>query len=183
MSDVQAPAVACPIEVSGYTIEELLANRGEGIEALRDARLAIIRGGRSLLTRYIGMKRYDGFYQREDHTYGYGPKHGSIVWRVGLTREVRERFYADPDATLTEDEQEVALALLGTADLDKVRARMLGEEERAFSYGQSNVASYLDRLFTEPGENDQANRQRLDEAIRYCLARKAMIRMLREAGA
>lgn len=182
MGDTEV-TVACPIEVSGYTIERLLAERGEGIEALRDARLAIIRGGRSLLTGYIGMKRYDGFYQRSDHGYGYGPSHGSIVWRVGLTEEVRARLREDKEAILTAEEQELALALLGTSDLDKVRARMLAEEERAFSYGQSNVASLLNRLFDEPGENDQANRQRLDEAIRYCLARKAMIRMLREAGA
>lgn len=40
--------------------------------------------------RYVGIKNYAGFGdQREDHTYGMGPAHGSIVFSIGLTDHVR----------------------------------------------------------------------------------------------
>ena len=36
--------------------------------------------------RYLGIKNYAGFGdQREDHEYGYGPKHGGIVFLIGRT--------------------------------------------------------------------------------------------------
>lgn len=36
--------------------------------------------------RYLGIKNYASFGdQREDHDYGYGPKHGSIVFSIGRT--------------------------------------------------------------------------------------------------
>lgn len=38
----------------------------------------------ALRKEYFGIKNYAGFGdQREDHPYGYGPKHGSIVFRIG----------------------------------------------------------------------------------------------------
>lgn len=38
----------------------------------------------ALKTRYFGIKNYAGFGdQREDHEYGYSPKHGSIVFSIG----------------------------------------------------------------------------------------------------
>jgi hypothetical protein len=53
---------------------------------------ALAAGGRGLLRRYIGAKRYEHFHQRCDCEYGYGPTHGSVVFAVGLTREARERL-------------------------------------------------------------------------------------------
>lgn len=44
-----------------------------------------------LRTRTIGVKNYDGFGdQREDHEYGRGPRHGSIVFRIALQRNVKD---------------------------------------------------------------------------------------------
>lgn len=51
----------------------------------------LAKGGGFLFERYAGAKRYEGFHQREDHEYGYGPRHGSIVFAVELTAEVRRR--------------------------------------------------------------------------------------------
>ena len=42
-------------------------------------------------TGYFGVKIYSGFgEQREDHEYGFGPKHGSTVFAVGLREPKRE---------------------------------------------------------------------------------------------
>lgn len=57
-----------------------------------------------LETGYFGVKNYSGFGdQREDHQYGYGPKHGSIVFAVGLKDRKHE---------LTTEEREAALYYL-----------------------------------------------------------------------
>lgn len=53
---------------------------------------------------YFGVKNYSGFGdQREDHQYGMGPRHGSIVFAVGLR---------EPKRNLTPDEREAALYYL-----------------------------------------------------------------------
>jgi hypothetical protein len=55
-------------------------------------------------TGYFGVKIYSGFgEQREDHEYGFGPKHGSTVFAVGLREPKRE---------LSSDEREAALYYL-----------------------------------------------------------------------
>jgi hypothetical protein len=37
-----------------------------------------------LKTEYLGIKNYAAFGdQREDHTYGMGPRHGTIVFSIG----------------------------------------------------------------------------------------------------
>lgn len=44
----------------------------------------------------LGTKSYDRWHgQRSDHPYGYGPKHGSIIFSVGLTKGVREKTFSD----------------------------------------------------------------------------------------
>ena len=41
---------------------------------------------------YFGTKNYSGWRgQRSDHEYGFGPKHGSVCFSVGLRKDVRER--------------------------------------------------------------------------------------------
>lgn len=47
-------------------------------------------GATKLRTEYIGQKRYEGFDQRTDCRYGYGPSHGSIYQRIGLRNPERE---------------------------------------------------------------------------------------------
>lgn len=44
-----------------------------------------------LKREFFGLKNYEGFSnQRTDCQYGYGPRHGSIIFRVGLTDAARE---------------------------------------------------------------------------------------------
>lgn len=58
---------------------------------------------------YFGTKNYDRWRgQREDHEYGYGPKHGSTCFRIGVTDEARQRGQAD----LTPEEIEAAIYFL-----------------------------------------------------------------------
>lgn len=54
----------------------------------------------ALMVQYFGIKNYAGFGdQREDHEYGYGPRHGSIVFRIERTDEaLRTRKALDADA-------------------------------------------------------------------------------------
>lgn len=73
--------------------------------ALNDAVVEIAKGGGRLLSEFIGVKNYDHFGdQRSDHQYGYGPRHGNIVFSIGLRH---------PDKTpLTPDQIEDALYFL-----------------------------------------------------------------------
>ena len=40
-------------------------------------------------SEYVGNKRYSGYYQESDHSYGMGPKHGNIVDEIGIRENVR----------------------------------------------------------------------------------------------
>jgi hypothetical protein len=49
-----------------------------------------------LWRRRFATKNYDRWTgQREDHEYGYGPKHGSMCFEIGLTKQARARSYSD----------------------------------------------------------------------------------------
>ena len=59
---------------------------------------------RRLDTERFGVKNFDGYTgQRSDHPRGYGPRHGHIVFSVGLR---------DPKRTLTQEERDDAIYLL-----------------------------------------------------------------------
>jgi hypothetical protein len=46
---------------------------------------------KDLRTGYFGCKNYDRWHhQREDHPYGYGPRHGSTVFAIELRSEHRK---------------------------------------------------------------------------------------------
>lgn len=66
----------------------------------------------------FGTKTYSGWYgQRSDHEYGFGPRHGFIIFQVGLVDEVRKnRAHTD----LTPDEIEAAVYYL--TNLERVQA-------------------------------------------------------------
>lgn len=55
----------------------------------RRAILKIANNPEYLQTNFIGNKRYEGFYQECDCEYGYGPRHGNIVDRIGLKSNAR----------------------------------------------------------------------------------------------
>lgn len=65
-------------------------------EAIRD----ILDGCKKLKVEYFGNKRYEGFYQRSDHDYGFGPTYGTIVDRIELSIRKRD---------LTPEEVEAAI--------------------------------------------------------------------------
>ncbi len=55
---------------------------------------------------YLGLKNYSGFGdQRHDGPYGTGPRHGSIVFSVGLTPAIR-------NCAITDEEREAAIYYL-----------------------------------------------------------------------
>lgn len=61
-----------------------------------------------LRTCYFGTKNYSSWHgQRSDHEYGYGPRHGSIIFKVGLSKPARDNF-----SNLTEEHIEAAIYLL-----------------------------------------------------------------------
>lgn len=67
-----------------------------------------------LRRHYFGTKNYDGWRgQREDHQYGYGPRHGSTCFEIGLLAEARKR-------DLTDAEREAAVYYL--VNLERVQA-------------------------------------------------------------
>lgn len=70
-----------------------------------------VRG--NLKIEYFGTKQYDRWYgQRSDHSYGYGPKHGSILFSVGLRDDARHR-------ELTQEERDAAIYYL--MNLEKIQ--------------------------------------------------------------
>ncbi len=67
-------------------------------EGYRRARQEIARGGGSLKTTYVGFKDYDRWHAQESsHPYGFGPKHGNIIFSIGLAPGVRERGLTAPE--------------------------------------------------------------------------------------
>ncbi len=59
----------------------------------------------------LGTKTYDRFsHQRCDCSYSCGPRHGSIVFQIGLKREVRGRL--EGGGELTADEKDAAIYYL-----------------------------------------------------------------------
>lgn len=79
----------------------------------REASEDVAAGCAKIHHRYFGVKNYSHFGdQREDHQYGYGPKHGHIVFAIGLTNEARERL--DKGEKLSPQETEDALYLIAS---------------------------------------------------------------------
>ena len=65
-------------------VEGHVGNSGARQKAIEDAIAAIQQDGKAALAwEYIGVKNYAEFGdQREDHRYGYGPRHGTIVFSI-----------------------------------------------------------------------------------------------------
>lgn len=80
------------------------AKAGEDRASARsDAIRAIVAGGGDMWDSCIGTKSYAGWHgQRCDCGYGFGPRHGSIIFNIGFRPDVLRR---DPRA-LTETEIE-----------------------------------------------------------------------------
>lgn len=88
--------------------------------ALSNAKAEILNGGGSLKHRFQGTKSYDRWHgQWIDCQYGFGPKHGSVIFRIGLTDEARKR-----EGPLTDDEIESCLYYLNNLErIQEARAK------------------------------------------------------------
>lgn len=77
-----------------------------------------------LWRQYFGTKSYEHWHgQRCDCEYGCGPRHGSIIFAIELTRDARSRAQAD----LSPDEIEAAIYYLN--NLERIQeARQLAKE-------------------------------------------------------
>lgn len=70
----------------------------EGHSAVQDAIADLLKGGGRLRVEYFGAKDYDRWdSQRSDHAYGFGPRHGHIVFSIGLRHEARTRALTDAE--------------------------------------------------------------------------------------
>lgn len=78
------------------------ARAGEDRAACREQAIQrILAGGGEMFSEYCGTKSYDRWTgQHSNHSYGMGPRHGTIIFEIGLTRPVRGREVK----SLTEDE-------------------------------------------------------------------------------
>ncbi len=95
------------IAIRGEIQNDSKGRRSEVVQsAIRD--IATNNAGK-IKAKYFGVKNYSGFGdQQEDHSYGMGPKHGNIVFSVGLKNDARAR---EP-FLLTDDEMEASLYYL-----------------------------------------------------------------------
>lgn len=85
--------------------------REDGPQALQDAIRDLLNGAPGLRERFFGTKHYGGLPgQRCDCQYGFGPKHGSIVFAIELTLEARQRLKHGGE--LTPEETEAAIQFL-----------------------------------------------------------------------
>lgn len=86
----------------------------------------ILNDFNSLRYEYFGYKEYAQYYQREDHSYGYGPSHGSIVESIGLSSSYRGSNYK-----FTNEEKEACLYLLANIEhLRSIKQDKLNEEKK-----------------------------------------------------
>jgi hypothetical protein len=117
VEDLKHLKAGTPVEVKAAA-EEILhirypqnVNREDGPGAVRDAIKDLMAGAEKLRSEFFGIKHYEGWIgQRSDHPYGFGPRHGSIVFAIELKMDVAKRLQAGGE--LTEDEIETAIQFL-----------------------------------------------------------------------
>jgi hypothetical protein len=75
------------------------------------------QGYRGLWLEAFNTKDYAHWHgQRSDHEYGFGPKHGSIIFSVGLSSQVRQREVKE----LTDAEKDACVYYL--TNLERIQA-------------------------------------------------------------
>lgn len=98
------------------------ADYNEAKAAILEAIQKVVSESEYLTKNYIGCKNYEGFVcQREDHKYGYGPRHGHIVFEIG---------YNSPKEVLTGEVAEACIYWLNLL-LDKTYLKIEQEAERS----------------------------------------------------
>src|SRR5882724_8198923 len=84
------------LRIRGDANKVIVSADGHGRDArqcaLADAKRWLAENPARLKEQYIGVKNYASFGdQRSDCPYNLGPKHGDIVFSIGLTEEARKR--------------------------------------------------------------------------------------------
>jgi hypothetical protein len=93
--------------------------------AMSNAKAALLAGGGTLKDEYQGTKDYAHWHgQWQSHRYAYGPKHGSMIFEIGLTGEARKR-----EGKLTDDEIEACLYYL--TNLERIQSAKARAKEAA----------------------------------------------------
>jgi hypothetical protein len=86
----------------------------ERVTALEKAKTQILAGGGRLQHEYQGTKSYDRWHgQWIECSYGMGPRHGGVIFRIGLAQPVRKR---EQQPLLTDDEIEACLYYLNNLE-------------------------------------------------------------------
>lgn len=95
------------------------ARAGQDAAAMRDEAIAeILKGGGRLVEEYFGTKDYDRWHgQGVSCSYGFGPKHGNVIFSIGLVRIVRER-----EVRPALNEAEINAAVYYLRNLEKIQA-------------------------------------------------------------
>jgi len=112
--------------------------RSGRIKIIEEAIAMIQKNGKTAMKKeYLGMKNYAAFGdQRTDCEYGYGPTHGSIVFRVGRTDD-------DKETTLGDDE---IYALLCARDFESILDEKNSEQYREVFINLFDVIGRVDDL-------------------------------------
>lgn len=107
VGDASTPVIGrCPPEQRSY---------GDRDAVVAEAKQDIANGAVRLRHTFFGVKNYARFGdQRSDHPYRTAPRHGHIVFYIGLTRAVRVRISTIP---LTAQEIEDALYVLANLSM------------------------------------------------------------------
>ncbi|WP_046111789.1 hypothetical protein [Aquincola tertiaricarbonis] len=85
---------------------------------LEQAVQLVLAKGSLLKVRFVGTKNYAHWHgQAVEIEYGYGPKHGWVIFRIGLHEAVRRRTGTE---LLTDDEVEAAVYYL--RNLERIHA-------------------------------------------------------------
>ncbi|BDH62343.1 hypothetical protein MTP04_24730 [Lysinibacillus sp. PLM2] len=90
-------------DLNKITIAESLLEFSRGFNRknngpIRHAIDDIVNDFRCLRKEYFGTKDYSGFVNQEVQcTYGYGPRHGYVVFSVGLKNGVRQKEFTDEE--------------------------------------------------------------------------------------
>lgn len=101
MADSQSSKTPIDLDRCRRGMKQLRIEGAPRVAVIEEAIAGIQRDPMTAMrSQYIGVKNYASFGdQREDHEYGFGPKHGTIVFSIGRDSDFRSSRQAlDHDA-------------------------------------------------------------------------------------
>ncbi len=115
------------------TVYGRFVDGGEERESvIEDAIADLLAGGVKLRHQGFGTKSYGRWHgQRSDHTYGYGPKHGSTIFQVGLAKEFRADEYSAKDTHVSLTDEQLSAAIYCLRNLTRIQAAELTAKQTA----------------------------------------------------